>query len=359
MTRLPRRFWQDMTTEEFARLDRERVIALLPVGAIEQHGPHLPVCVDACINQGIVASALELLPDDLPVTVLPMLPIGKSDEHLAFPGTLTLSAETVIRLWTEVGDGIHVRRHRSLDLNIGAVICPGGILLIDTRASHRQARDLLRSLERFRLPVRWVINTHHHWDHTFGNGVFGDSAIWGHERCAVALRDNGEDMRRSVVAMAPDHADDLDEVVITPPSFTFSFESTVSFGGRDVTLRHLGRGHTDNDAAVFVDGVVFAGDLIEEGAPPSFSDAFPLEWPDTASALAAVSGGVVVPGHGAVVDAAFINTQQAELSEVATLARERHDEGLTPAEAAAQGGPYPEGVLATAFARAWPQLEAP
>jgi creatinine amidohydrolase len=106
MTRLPRRFWQDMTTEEFARLERERVIAVLPVGAIEQHGPHLPVCVDACINRGIVASALELLPDDLPVTVLPMLPIGKSDEHLAFPGTLTLSAETVIRLWTEVGDGV-------------------------------------------------------------------------------------------------------------------------------------------------------------------------------------------------------------------------------------------------------------
>ena len=106
MTRLPRRFWQDMTTAEFARLDRERVIALLPVGAIEQHGPPLPVCVDACLNQGIVASALELLPDDLPVTVLPMLPIGKSDEHLAFPGTLTLSAETVIRLWTEVGDGV-------------------------------------------------------------------------------------------------------------------------------------------------------------------------------------------------------------------------------------------------------------
>jgi creatinine amidohydrolase len=95
-----------MTTEELGRLDAGRVIAILPVGAIEQHGPHLPVCTDACIGQGIALRALALLPESLPVTVLPMLPVGKSDEHLAFAGTLTLSAETVARLWTEVGESI-------------------------------------------------------------------------------------------------------------------------------------------------------------------------------------------------------------------------------------------------------------
>jgi creatinine amidohydrolase len=103
---MPRRFWQDMSSEEFARLDAARVIALLPVGAIEQHGPHLPVCVDACINQGILGQALELAPEDLPVAVLPMMPVGKSTEHLAFPGTLTLSAETLARLWTEIGESV-------------------------------------------------------------------------------------------------------------------------------------------------------------------------------------------------------------------------------------------------------------
>jgi creatinine amidohydrolase len=102
----PRRFWQDMTTAEFAALDHARVIALLPVAAIEQHGPHLPVAVDATINHGVLARAVELMPADLPVTILPALPIGKSDEHGAFPGTLSLSAETVIRLWSEVGDSV-------------------------------------------------------------------------------------------------------------------------------------------------------------------------------------------------------------------------------------------------------------
>jgi creatinine amidohydrolase len=106
MTTMPRRLWQDMTTEAFAQLDAARVIAVLPVGAIEQHGPHLPVSTDACINQGVLARALALMPDDLPVTVLPMLPVGKSNEHLAFPGTLTLSAETLIRVWTEIGESV-------------------------------------------------------------------------------------------------------------------------------------------------------------------------------------------------------------------------------------------------------------
>lgn len=99
-------YWQDWTSEDFRRLDADNTIALLPVGAIEQHGPHLPVYVDSCINQGIVERALQRLPDTLPVLVLPMMPVGKSNEHQNFPGTLTLSAETLIRLWTELAESV-------------------------------------------------------------------------------------------------------------------------------------------------------------------------------------------------------------------------------------------------------------
>ena len=106
MVKLPARLWQEMTTTDFAALDPERTIAVLPVAAIEQHGPHLPVSVDACINQGILDEVLRRLPDDLPVTFLPLMPIGKSNEHMAYPGTLTLSAETLIRLWTEIGESV-------------------------------------------------------------------------------------------------------------------------------------------------------------------------------------------------------------------------------------------------------------
>jgi creatinine amidohydrolase len=101
------RHWWDLTTEEFAKLDMERVVALLPVCAVEQHGPHLPVRVDAAINAGIVERALELLPADLPLLVLPPQNVGKSDEHLAFPGTLTIGYETLGRLWFDLAMSVY------------------------------------------------------------------------------------------------------------------------------------------------------------------------------------------------------------------------------------------------------------
>jgi creatinine amidohydrolase len=100
------RFWADLSTRDFARLDAVRTIAVLPVAAIEQHGPHLPVSVDTVLVDGVVAAALPHLAADLPVLFLPTQAVGLSPEHQRFPGTLTLSAETVIRLWTEIGESV-------------------------------------------------------------------------------------------------------------------------------------------------------------------------------------------------------------------------------------------------------------
>lgn len=99
-------FWHDLATTDFAALDLVRAIAVLPVAATEQHGPHLPLSVDADLAQGIVDTALPHLPTDLPTLFLPVQAIGYSPEHTAFPGTLTLKAETVIRLWTEIAEGV-------------------------------------------------------------------------------------------------------------------------------------------------------------------------------------------------------------------------------------------------------------
>jgi len=104
---MPARNWIELGTEEFRSRDMSRTIAVLPVAAVEQHGPHLPVGVDTLINEGYLARALPLVPDDLDVLVLPLQAVGKSNEHLAFPGTLTLSAETAIRAWTEIGESVH------------------------------------------------------------------------------------------------------------------------------------------------------------------------------------------------------------------------------------------------------------
>ena len=107
MTKLPTRRWQDMTTVDFATADTARWIAILPVAAIEQHGPHLPVYTDTCIAEGMIARSIELLPDDLPATFLPVQAIGKSNEHISSPGTLTSTWETTTRLWLDIGDSVY------------------------------------------------------------------------------------------------------------------------------------------------------------------------------------------------------------------------------------------------------------
>ncbi|MCU0831054.1 MAG: creatininase family protein [Rhizobiaceae bacterium] len=104
MTR--RIWWGDFTTEEFKGLDAERVIAILPVAAIEQHGPHLPVSTDFSIMQGMLATAIPLIPDGMDVRILPVQPVGKSNEHILAPGTLTIEATNLIRHWQDLGDSI-------------------------------------------------------------------------------------------------------------------------------------------------------------------------------------------------------------------------------------------------------------
>lgn len=99
-------YWQDWTTRDFDSVDPARDVALMPVAAIEQHGPHLPVSVDADINQGVIAAAAPYLADNLRVVALPMLAIGKSNEHLAFRGTLTIGTETLLRYWIDIAESV-------------------------------------------------------------------------------------------------------------------------------------------------------------------------------------------------------------------------------------------------------------
>lgn len=105
--RYPSRYWTDLSTHHFSTLPMDDCIAVLPIAAVEQHGPHLPVGVDTMIAEGYIARVLPKIPDDVPVLFLPTQAIGKSNEHLSFPGTLTLSWETVIRAWYEIGESVH------------------------------------------------------------------------------------------------------------------------------------------------------------------------------------------------------------------------------------------------------------
>lgn len=99
--------WSELTSEEFAGLDPETTIVVWPIAAIEQHGPHLPVATDTAIAEGMIGEVKARLPDDLTILILPIQAIGKSNEHLRSPGTITLSAETALRAWVEIGEAVH------------------------------------------------------------------------------------------------------------------------------------------------------------------------------------------------------------------------------------------------------------
>lgn len=146
------RFWANLKSPDFTRLDLSRCIAVLPVAAIEQHGPHLPLNVDTTLVEGVIASALAHLPADLPALFLPTQSVGFSPEHTRFAGTLTLKAETILRLWTEIAESVAASGVKKLVL----LNSHGGqVGLLDVVARDLRARlgMLVYSVNWFNLPL--------------------------------------------------------------------------------------------------------------------------------------------------------------------------------------------------------------
>lgn len=131
---IPKPYWRDMPASDFA--DCADWIALLPLAAIEQHGPHLPVGVDSLIAEGMVERAVRSLPGDLPVTFLPVQQIGKSDEHIRYVGTITLDWQTAIKSWIEIGESLARAGISKLVLitSHGGNVAPMEIVARDLRA---------------------------------------------------------------------------------------------------------------------------------------------------------------------------------------------------------------------------------
>ena len=253
--------------------------------------------------------------------------------------------------WTEVADGVLARRHHSLDLTCGLVLGEGACLVIDTRSHLGEAADLAAAV-RTVTPHPWtVVNTHAHYDHCFGNAAFRPAEIWASRGCAADLAARGEQQRATVAAGlrrsgSVGQADLVAAAPVDLPDRLVDDVAHLDIGGREVVLRLLGRGHTDHDLVVEVEtagdgSVVFAGDLVEEGAPPAFEDAFPAEWPATLGRLHALARGPVVPGHGAVVDGRFVAAQREELLAVLAALREGRPER----------GPYDPETMRTAASR--------
>jgi len=151
------RFWADLSTQDFASLlasgDAARTIAVLPLAATEQHGPHLPLSVDTVLVNGVISAALPHLPVQLKVLFLPTQAIGLSPEHARFAGTLTLKNETILRLWTDLAESVAATGiQRMLLFNAHG----GNVSVMDLVARDLRARlnMLVYSVSWFNLPLQ-------------------------------------------------------------------------------------------------------------------------------------------------------------------------------------------------------------
>lgn len=285
-------------------------------------------------------------------------------------------------LWNEVGDGVYQRRYGSIDVSVCVVRGNDGLLVVDTRSSHREADEIRDDLREFgAASVRWVMNTHAHFDHCFGNHRFGPNSdigapIYGHELMPKHLDDYERELlvewiEKGAGAEAEEWLvesvgtpESLREIIITPPTELVAERALLDLGDRGVEMLYLGRGHTDNDLLLHVPDVEtwLVGDLLEESGPPMYgSGCFPLDWPQTIASLRdrVTDGATLVPGHGAPVGPEFAGAQQRELESVATLIRELHNTGVPAVEAVAEGGdrwPYPPEMLEMAVAEGYRQL---
>jgi creatinine amidohydrolase len=149
---MPSRFWADWITTDFADVDVSRLVAVLPVAAVEQHGPHLPLSVDADLAQGVVQACLPHLSADSGAVFLPAQVVGYSPEHTAFAGTLSLKSETIIRLWTEIAESVSAAGVKKLVLFNSH---GGQVGLLDVVARDLRARlgMLVYSVSWFNLPL--------------------------------------------------------------------------------------------------------------------------------------------------------------------------------------------------------------
>lgn len=259
--------------------------------------------------------------------------------------------------WVEVADGVLVRRYAELDLSVGLVVGERRCLVIDTGGDEGQGAELAAAVREV-TPVPWtVVVTHSHFDHSFGTAAFEPCEVWAHRACradlvATGARQRDEWARRYRERGEVEIADRIARVRLVLPDRLVDERAELDLGGRRVELAHFGPAHSDHDLVVHVPdaGVVFAGDLVEQGAPPQFGDAHPRGWPAALDGILALGAPIVVPGHGDPVDRDFVRAQRAELAQVAELCRAVAAGTLTEAEAVARS-PYPADFTRTALGR--------
>jgi glyoxylase-like metal-dependent hydrolase (beta-lactamase superfamily II) len=220
--------------------------------------------------------------------------------------------------WERLSDGVFRCRLSFLDVTVGLVCGRDGAMLIDSGTTLTEARSIAKDVRGIAgREVSHIMLTHNHFDHILGASAFDGAEIYCAPEVAATMAERADHLRADALRYGAD-AGEVDRAIaaIRVPDHQVSF-AVIDLGGRTVSISHPGRGHTDHDLIAVVAGsdrpVVFCGDLVEESRDPSIdTDSDPVAWPVTLERVieAGGAGSIFVPGHGAVVDAAFIRRQR-------------------------------------------------
>jgi glyoxylase-like metal-dependent hydrolase (beta-lactamase superfamily II) len=219
--------------------------------------------------------------------------------------------------WERLADGIHRCRLPFLDVTVGLVCGRTGTLLIDTGTTLLEANAVKADVaELAGSQVSHMVLTHNHFDHILGSSAFADATVYCAPEVAATIASRTEELRADAVR----HGADADEVTSAIAALQVprhrAGEAVLDLGGRSVTITHPGPGHTNHDLIVVVadaePAVIFCGDLVEESGDPVVGpDSDKKAWLATLGRVLVAGGpdAAYVPGHGAVVDAAFVQRQ--------------------------------------------------
>jgi len=273
----------------------------------------------------------------------------------------------------KVADGIYYTT-ASGTMNVGAnspiIVTDDEAIVVDSQITPAAARALVADLKAVTSkPVRYVIDSHYHYDHSFGNQVFpSDVQVIGHDNTRRRMLTNVmeqytflnsvqpvparvEQLKQRIaeekdaqqktalerqVANALAYLEQVKEVKVTPPNLTFDRTITLYRGGREIRLEYLGRGHTDTDVVVFLprERIVCTGDLMESVAS-YMGDSFPEDWIATLERLKGLDFDTVMPGHGVVFKGKTkITAFQQYLRDVLTQVTALRRQGLSADDAA-------------------------
>jgi glyoxylase-like metal-dependent hydrolase (beta-lactamase superfamily II) len=269
--------------------------------------------------------------------------------------------------WISIASGVYLRRYGADDLTVVVIEGPDGLVVVDSRGSTAQAEELLADVRALSSrPAVALINTHAHYDHTFGNYAFSREpgmSIVGHGSIHEHFS-RYEEPRLLAWRADPNREPDKrwNDVVLTPPTMPISEGVSTSLAGRAMELIPLDPGHTDTDLAIHIPDarVWIVGDVVEQSGPPMYgSGCYPLDWAQSVRRLAGRidSDNVVVPGHGTTVDLQFMLRQASELASVADAVNRSFEQGLTIDTAVPSSKlPWPDFQIRSAFVRGYAQL---